>query len=395
MRIPLLLACLAWAAAPARAIFIENEMEVVDPEPLFDSEYFLDLLGFSYPLDWDLAWSASSSGYRVGGASLDRTDLLLEQEVRLPRRLAEKLHFRYDLRQRADKDLSELHQWLAFEAGPWAGFSAGVFGEPTFEKQDSDIGFLLRWRRGALTLSGSVLAVDFPFNERGTSGERYARKPYTYELGAALGPLRARLEHDSPLTREVAATARSYRYRRSRASLGWLRRSGRSDWSAEYSFEDKLEAETFSPASASDQGFHRRVHGLHAAHGRPLGERDRLEAGLRWMLRRGRADFANAPHLSSRHRRWELMPYARWRRLLAPWLESEAAFFLSAGERRRLFSEGGPSASETPVEAKTGLGLEFLFGPRGRLGLYGTFDLDDLDRHAWDGGAVRLMVFFD
>ena len=46
------------------------------------------------------------------------------------------------------------------------------------------------------------------------------------------------------------------------------------------------------------------------------------------------------------------------------------------------------------MEAKLGLGWDFIYGPDARIGLYGTFDIDDAGNHLWDGGNVRAMFLF-
>ncbi|OIO10656.1 MAG: hypothetical protein AUJ52_03600 [Elusimicrobia bacterium CG1_02_63_36] len=67
----------------------------------------------------------------------------------------------------------------------------------------------------------------------------------------------------------------------------------------------------------------------------------------------------------------------------------------STRENRRIRpSGGGPDDLQTLAEAKWGLGVDFLFGPSGRIGVYGTFDLDDADSHPWDGGNLRAMFLF-
>lgn len=400
MRRLALAAAVLLAAAPARAVFVRAEMDALDTEPLFDSEYFLDLLSFRAPLEWAWAWAASPAGYRINGASLDRSDLFLEQEVKLPKRLNGWSAFEYRLEHRGDKDLVELHQLLSFEFGPWAGFSAGLFGEPTFDKQDADIGLRLRQAAGPVRLSASVLFPDFNFNERGKTGEVYARKPVTYAGGLAWetgsGQASAAVELDMPLIREVPASGRIYGYRRTRAVLSWETPSSGAalGWRAAYSYEFKKEEDRFQPATASNLAVHRKVHVVEGALERALGELDRLEAGALYMVRGGFTDSFFPGQKDARHKRWELQPYGRWRRALRPWAVSEAAVFLSRGEDYRIFPGVGPDKRDAVTEAKLGLGMDFLPSGSARIGFYGTFDLDDAARHIWDGGNVRAMFLF-
>ncbi|MBI3300343.1 MAG: hypothetical protein HYZ75_19425 [Elusimicrobia bacterium] len=387
-------------AAPAGAVFMRTEMDKLDTEHLFDSEYFLDLLSFRQPLEWSWAWDAAPLGYRINGASLDRSDLWLDQEVKLPKRLNDWLAFDYRLENRGDKDLVEFHQWLAFDFGPWRGFGFGLVGEPTFDKQDADIGLRLRQAAGPATLRAGVLFPDFNFNERGTTGEAYARKPVTYTAGADLqtgtGRLSAALELDMPLIREVPASGRIYGYRRTRAALSWQRPSQGTTrgWRAAYAYEFKKEEDRFSPATLANLAAHRKVHIVEGAAEGAFNERDRWEAGALSMFRGGLTDTFLPGQKDARHKRWELQPYARWRRATRPWAVTETALFMSVGEDYRIFPGVGPDKRDSLVEAKLGLGVDFLPSKSGRIGFYGTFDLDDADRHIWDGGNVRAMFFF-
>jgi hypothetical protein len=392
-------------ASPASAVFTAREMDALDTEGLFDSEYFLDLLGFSPPLDWRWAWQASSSGYRVNGASLDRSDLLLEQDLKLTRRLNDGLAFRYDLVQRGDKDLVELHHWLQLEAGPWRELTGGLFGEPEFSKEDADIGLFLRWARGPWMLRGAMDAVDFSFNQRGRTSQSYHRKPVTWDLRAAWTEggdrVLASAELDEPLERSVPADGRLYGYRRTRLALSWDRPASApaGDWgfAADYAFEYKREQDYYDPdPSRKTLDFRRTLHTWTLAGERLLGARDRVEAGARLLTRSANAGHGPDSAADIRYRRWELQPYGRWRRELRPWAVSELALFLGEGEQRRAYpSAPASSVAETPAEAKLGTGVDFVYGGgSGRLGLYGHWDLDDAGRHVWDGGNIRAMFLF-
>ncbi|MFA5140595.1 MAG: hypothetical protein WC728_15310 [Elusimicrobiota bacterium] len=362
-------------SSPAGAVFTDKDMDAVDTEPLFDEEYFLDLTSFDYPLDWLRVWEASTAAYRVNGASLDRSDLLLDQQVKLPKDLLGWLHAQYLLAQSDDKDLRDFHQWIKLEFGPWSGLSAGIFGEPTFEKEDSDIGALLRWHPGPQAmLYASANAVDFNFNERGRTSQTYDRMPYSYELGGRFHAFEGTFEYDAPLARRVPDSNRLYSYRRSRLQTRW----SASAWSAGYSYENKREGDEYIPdPTAKSLSTRRQVHAADLAAEAKLGDRDSLECGGRGLLRRA------APH-----RRWELQPYGRWRRSLADWAVSEAALFLAFGDKRVSGIYDGI------VQAKLGLGLDFLYAKAGRIGLYGTFDIDDVGTHLWDGGDIRAMLLF-
>src|SRR5687767_8113341 len=101
MRVFRLASLLVWllSGQAAHAVFVQTQMERIDHEPLFDEHYFLSLLSFSYPAEWDNLWrkSLAAPTYRVNAASLDCCDLYLQQELRFKKILIEGLAFRFDL----------------------------------------------------------------------------------------------------------------------------------------------------------------------------------------------------------------------------------------------------------------------------------------------------------
>ncbi|MFH2204124.1 MAG: hypothetical protein ABIJ96_13475 [Elusimicrobiota bacterium] len=398
----LLLGALFLRPGFAAALFDAGELDALETEPLFDSEYFLDLRGFSYPMEWDELWADTPGvGYRVNSASLDRSDLFIEQEARIPQRLNDWMAFRYDLEHRGDKDTVNLHNWINLIFGPFRNFTFALFGEPQFAKEDADIGLRTAYAfgdKGSFYVGAN--AVDFNFNKRGRTTQRYDKRPYTYMLGGDLsllgGSLSADAEFDTPLVRRVPDTNRIYKYRSSRLSLAW--KGPLAGWNTRvgYVYGFKRESDNFSPDPLfKTLEFHRGVHMLSAVAGRPWGDKNLFEAGADLMMRRARADYPGAPLACSGYTRWEFMPYGRWRREVKPWLTGEAALFLSFGERRRIYdADAVVSETDNVVEAKLGLGPDFVFAPGSRLALYATFDLDDAGRHIWDGGNIRAIFLF-
>lgn len=380
----LLLACAS--AAPARAAFVRSVMDRVDAEPLFDSEYFLDLRGFSWPRAWDDAWAASSGGYRVNGASLDCCDLYTDQGLRLERRLTPALEFRFRFVELSDKDRQETHHWLELEHDVGGGLSTELFGEPTFRKEDADIGVGLRWRRAGWEARARRAAVDFNFNSRGSTTERYDRKPYTDELAlsapAGEGRAWAAAEFDQPTRRRVPDDGRVFGYRRSRAWTGW-RGAGPLAPRVEYAYEHQRKSDSFAPGSAGTSSqAERKVHGVTASARLRRGGLE-WEPGLAAFHRSTRVDYPLSPSAGERVKRWEAQPWLRARRDLGSGLTGELSSFLTLGENR----------SRLLAEAKVDAALEWSFGGRGAIAVHGSFDADTPSK-PWDGGNVRAMFFF-
>jgi hypothetical protein len=373
-------------------------MDRTDTEPLFDSEYFLDLNSFAWSRAWTDAWSASSSGYRVNGASLDCCDLYLDQTLLFTRRLTPKLEFRFHFVELSDKDRQEMHHWLEFEKELGGGWSAEIYGEPTYRKEDADIGFGVRWRRGGWEARVRRAAVDWNLNGRGSTTHRYSLKPYTDEVSARapLGSwsLRLAADLDEPTRREVPDERRSFFYRRARA---WAEAGTDEGWAPRlrWSYEAQAKINTFAtPAAGVSEEARRRVHELSvSARVRPSSI-DELEPGAALMLRSARTDLPGASASGTMYRRWEAQPYLRWRRSLSTSLTSELSPSFSFGENRlRRPGGAGPERYETVAEAKVGASLEVRFGTAGLLSFGGVLDVDKPGK-AWDGGNVRAMFLF-
>ncbi|PCI36895.1 MAG: hypothetical protein COB53_08095 [Elusimicrobia bacterium] len=389
--------------APVYAVFDDSEPDRIDAEIHFDREYFLDLRSFSAPMQWEREFSQyEGAKYFINGSSLDCCDLLIDQRLQFGKTLTDRISFAYTLDHLGTKDGESLFNWVAFDFKLGGGLTAGIFGEPKFAKQDADIGFKLAYEPiPDWYFAARVNAVDFNFNQRGVITQSYARKPATFDFNAVYSPgddsFSASAEFDTPLIRLYPDEGRTYRYRKTSFVLQWQRYAS-DDWSwkLDYGYEFKREAEDFVPDAAGDsQDHHRRVHRLGAAFETALSHRDRLEAGMGFFVRGGRSDFKNQIAKSSRRKRWEWGPHARWRRTLNDWSVSELAFFLSTGENRRSrFAATTAEELETLIEAKIGTGIDLLFGPSAKIGIYATFDIDELTSNHWDGGSIRAMFLF-
>lgn len=390
------LALLGLLCAPAEATFTRSLPARVDTEPSFDSNYFLGLRSFAWPRAWDDAWSSSTGGYRVNGASLDCCALYLDQGLLFARRLTPALEFRFRFTDLDDKDREETHHWLELEQDLGKGFSAELFGEPSFRKEDADIGAGLRWRREGWQLRARRDAVDFSFNERGSGTRSYSRKPWTdqFLVEAPLGSAAARLacEVDHPTRLEIPDEDRTFSYRRTRLWAGLGAAEGAR---VDYSYEFQSKSDRFrTPAAGRSQDSRRQVHGLTASTRLRPSESDEFEPGLGLFARAARADRPEEPQAGAVYRRWEVQPWLRWRRELTRRLTTELAQFLSLGENRVRHPGGGaPDEDRVLVEAKLGLGLDLAFGPSSRIGLYATFDQDS-PSHPWGGGNIRAMFLF-
>lgn len=398
MRRLLLAVGLLVLALPGRAAFVRSLMDRVDTEPLFDSEYFLDLRSFAWPRAWQDPWAASSGGFRVNGASLDCCDLYLDQTFLFTRRLTPGLEFRFRFVELSDKDRQESHNWLEFEKDLGGGWSAELFGEPTYRKEDADIGAGLSWRRGGFEARARRTAVDFNFNGRGSTTQRYSLKPYTDEISlrvpAGAWNLLLSADLDEPTRREVPDERRSFFYRRARAQSSLGTDEG---WAplARYSYEAQVKANTAAPgATGLSEEARRQVHEVTvSARARPDPD-DEFEPGAALLVRSARSDLPGVPTAGTFYRRWEVQPYLRWRRRLNGRLSAELSPSFSLGENRVRHPGGGaPERYETVAEAKLGAALEFGFGTAGRIALGGVFDLDKPGK-AWDGGNVLAMFLF-
>lgn len=383
---------------PVQASFVRSVMDRTDTEERFDSEYFLDLRSFAWSRASEDAWSASSGGYRANGASLDCCDLYLDQALLFTKRLTPTFEFRFRFTELSDKDRSETHHVLEFEKDLGRGFSAEIFGEPTYAKEDADIGAGLRWRGGGWEARARRSAVDWNLNGRGRTTDFYSLKPYTDEvsLTAPAGPWSLTLagDLDEPTRRHVPSEQRAFFYRRARGRASLGRTDG---WAPlfRYSYEEQVKINTVAPGAAGvSEEARRKVHEAHAsARVRPTAD-DELEPGAAVLLRAARSDLAADPAGGTFYRRWEIQPYVRWRRSLSERLTSELSPSFSLGENRARRPGGlTPDRAERVGEAKLSAALEFKFAKTGVITLGGVVDVDKPGK-AWDGGNVRAMFLF-
>lgn len=392
---PVLAALLLALALPARATFVRSLMDRADTEPLFDSEYFLDLRAFSDPRDWRDAWAASTGGYRINGASLDCCDLFVDQGLSFARRLGERVEFRFRFTDWGDKDRQETHHWLELETDLARGWSVEVFGEPAFRKEDADIGLGVRWRRDGRQFRWRRNAVDFNFNSRGSTSSRYSLKPWTDEVTLESpvpgGTARLAAELDAPTRRDDPVARRSFFYRREYAAASWEGADGARP-RVLYSVERQERLDRYATAAlGTSTEARRRVHQLEGSARLALDARTELEPGLALLARSVQADDPHAPASGQSRRRWEAHAWTRWRRELSRLLAGELAPSLALGERTTRTSGG--VRNEGLAEAKLGAALEWSFAASGRIGVNANFDLDTPGK-PWDGGDIRAMFLF-
>lgn len=398
MKRALLVVAFLALAVPGRATYVHAVMDRVNTEPDFDSEYFLDLRSFAAPRAWDDAWSASSGGYRVNAASLDCCDLYLDQNLTFVRRLTPGLEFRFRFLELSDKDRRESHHWVELEKDLGGGWSAEFFGEPTYRKEDADVGAGLRWRRGGWEARARRTAVDWNLNSRGRTTQNYSLKPYTDELSlrAPVGPwsLTVAGDLDEATRRAVPDERRVFFYRRARA---WAVLGKDEGWAPilKYSYEHQIKENAVSPGgTGTSEQARRHVHEfLASARVRP-GPDDELEPGAAVLIRAARLDQPGSALGGAFYRRWEVQPYVRWRRKLSARLTSELSPSFALGQSRaRHPANAALDHNDFIGEAKLGAALEFTFGKAGRLSLGGVFDADSPGK-AWDGGNVLAMFLF-
>lgn len=387
-------------SAPAQATFVRSLMDTADTEPLFDSEYFLDMRAFSWPRAWDDPWVAGSTaaktgGYRINAASLDCCALALDQGLVFASRLTPRLEFRFRFEHFDDKDRQEMHHWIELETALGRGWSAELMGEPTFRKEDSDIGLGVRWRGGGWAFRLRRIAVDFNFNSRGSTKQSDSLKPWTDQLTlespASGGTARLTAEFDSPSRRDDPVLRRSFGYRRELVRLGWETDAGLAP-RVSYSYERQERNDRYATqALGTSTDVRRRVHEASVSARLSRGDRDEFEPGAAAFVRSAQADDPFSPARGTSYKRWELTPWLRWRRQMSPFLLSELAPFVAVGRNR--VSREVAAVEQTIIEAKLNAALEFRWSAAARIGLNASFDLDD-QSHLWDGGNIRAMFFF-
>ena len=409
-RLPVVLAalCLLHSAA-AHAVFVDREMDSLDTEALYDSEYFLYPRSFDFALEWPDAFEyATGPAYWIAGESRDG---YLRQALRVPLEFKDWFIVEYEYatthsnnrlpRKETETGIQQVDQGLALGILPIEHLEIFLRGDPNFDNRNDYLALETRYNdKDWGGLWGTVEVRDVYFN--GAAAGRYDRHPVSFIAGGLYHrnneSVMYEVRMDLPLIRNMPQENRQYQFRRTRTMIDWRHRAvykGAWDVRAGYHYDFKRESDVYSldPRGAT-QDFRRAVHTVEASAFRWIKNVYLFEAGTTYLIRTGKTDFANRPELDVRHTRWELQPHTRFRYAIRHWAVSEVGLFFSVGERRRAYDLAGVgSVADDIVETKLGLGQDVMVGNHAMFGIYTTYDLDT-PKHFWDGGHFRLMLLF-
>jgi len=384
----LLILGFCWTAVPAQALWTGNDQydrKNLNSERLVDAEYLTDLLAFR-PF-WEPAPMARrpKASIRTTEGSLTTDYLYIRREADVRLAVSSGTWFAYHLRQLEDLEQESLDQFFGLRTGWASGPGLRVMGQPTGEKQNSDIGFGLDWISERLRVAAMMRFVDFNFNSKNRDGNR-DRKDLTHwrvETGWKDGDLamEAFWDLDSPLDREFTDDDERLSHRAWQAAWSGAYRR----WSSRAFWQNHRRALDTLSTGQRQQDFHQQAGGLRLDYTAPLHTRHTLRPGLQWEYRS--ADFSGDTLPIFREKRWFAVPFLEFdyritERVMLPF----GLYTAMSWERHQ---------TARPVEWKLRTPLRVDFTPDIGLVLNATWDLDDIgSTRTFDGGNAQFQGRF-
>lgn len=178
---------------------------VADRPFTFSRTYFLDILTFQHPEEWQAEWDATRNGFRMTVGSVRTNEFYIDQEARYGLDFGKWFHGRLQIFQREDFDSRYLRILSGGDVDLTDRVTLGAFTTLLPNKEQIDVGFSTAYlvdRTNYLSLS--FLMVDTLFNKKSEGNERLAGDPSTLKLQGSLRPvddwtLTFRLGRDFPL----------------------------------------------------------------------------------------------------------------------------------------------------------------------------------------------------
>ena len=185
----LLLLAATLISAPAGAQEGFRTETVQDRTFDYTDTYFLDVLTFLPPEDWQEEWDASASGYRLTVGSVRTNEFYLDEQMRVEADVTRWLRARIHLFQREDFDSRYTRLLTGGDINLTDRFSLGSYTTLLPEKEEMDIAFVASYvvdRSDYLSLS--INLVDALFNEKSDSNDRIGGEPFTVKLRGRVRP---------------------------------------------------------------------------------------------------------------------------------------------------------------------------------------------------------------
>lgn len=385
------------------------EAESLDQPRLLDSEYQSDVFSYMPDLEADAEFFSRPAGLELALGSLSAKQFLHYQRARARKDLERSLEFRFthfiqrDLEEDRERNVLELiAKTKATEAVP-AKVGLSVYGMPSREKEDIDLGFaLLFWPEPGREIRLFHTWIDVVREERAQADARFVSSENPNSLGVSSRHITETeyatfgFRRDFPGVWRFPRAGRDYSHAR---TLIWTERRQRllrSGISVETRVQWDRKNEAISPApggggtTAAEELTSERLQILFAITSAP-NERDiSLKGGFFHVGRR----WSQANREQASHTNW--LPYVSAQFLGKKRaggrdrieLGYETTFFNGEGDGG-FFNRG---AEYDAVEQRLNLKYEFALLDNARLSFLIGADLDA--GQTFEGGQGRFLVFF-
>lgn len=388
-----------WAGVPARAQF--NGDFAVEQHALSD-ENFLDWKAYQPTIQSRYRWYPARNALRGSVGSISQKRFYFFQQIRLEADLGRYATVLYSQEEESFFRQDELRQQLELRLG--SGYYASLLGFPRHDKRGTEVGVALA--RGKRTDWNHVRYTRLqqrPFyNDKNPEPNEFERPPVTDRLEVQRfwnERLFVRLEwtkeHPARFQEFEPPVERRYEGREFHAIVDWW--GPQREWVVGATYHEDMERRRQLPEAPSQ-------------------ELPDLRQGLEftWLDLYGGwewgADFVTLGYLDSyfsneidsgilveqySDRLATGQVYAFWERRPETWVHG--LFSLQVGQTSETVRFGKvkpPSRNGRSVQAKFGASLVMREAERYRLVVNTTWDGDIFTRRAWDGGNVRLEMYF-
>lgn len=388
----------------------ETEESLYETPRRFGSEYASDVLAYLRPFDWEYRWLTQKRAFDLSLGSVSSAHFLQETRLKLHAPVNEHLEFRFLFLQERGFERDATHQVVEVIYWPTPKLGLSFYGEPNLYKRDNDTGLSLTYRpipTHEIRLFHTF--VDVMRLKHNDQMNRFIEPhlPYSYGLVGRLWTdpesgkqdfFEYAVRHDTYTLWRFDDAQYDYEYWK---VMGYLYGSKALDdrlrLDFRLQFDRKFESRTpISPSSTQVAGHlktdrYLSLARLEIGH---LGPYDqwKLTPGIQltrrdWLGSDGTASYVDfLPHLlwdipgfgsGDKQDIWHFSYFLTWHRVLGDiWLTD-------------------PQGSDTLIEHRLNIGYEFNFGPRTKLILIATGDLDKFfTGQSWDGGSGQFRMDF-
>jgi hypothetical protein len=364
--------------------FDDREISEINRASLIDGEYYSDVLAYRLSSNNQLKFFQSKEAYDISVGSMNSTQFISQQRLKLDKEITKKLHFNLFYAEKDDFELlrSHLLPGLRYEINKtwFLSASTSLFSE----KSQNDLRFAVGYGINPFhKISFFYTLTDFSFNERTRTNNKNLKATNSFGIiGRVSSDASEFMEYylirNTELNRLLSDSGSIYTFQETRLGIRGIK--------ALRSFKINYEIDLFDGkegllSGQSDQPVER-------SGARILSQVQRVRwiFGLEYNYRSWRETAGNVHHRNYMPHLWYHLPLGSKLESIDLGLES------SIHEARGDLSLRKDSDQEdSVVNSRFNLRLNFPFSKKAFLNLLLSLDLDD---GSWEGGGGQFQMIF-